>query len=381
MAFQHRTIDRDPPCGRLGICLPTDLTGNGRPDVIVGGMGTNGTIRVGGRKIDLRGLPGIGDIIRRRETSLFWYENPGWERHAISETPDLYVFGNAVGDLTGDGRDDLVVGQGIHARGLFWFEQPADPREPWDEYLFDDRFEKYHDIAIADVDDDGENEVVGLSQESEVVFYYDVPENPRLTPWPEECLTVVAKDLDVEGLEIVDIDGDGSTELVAGPYIFHRTDDAGEEWDRETIVSGWDWTRVAVDDLDGDGELEVVLAEGDAPLLGEHPGRVAWFDPPDWEQHTLRDDLFCPHTLQIADFDGNGRPDIYVAEMAHGQNDEPQHLRFVNQGDGSFEERPIGYGVETHEAKAVDLTGGGRPDIVGKSYTPDHHVDAWYNNL
>ena len=39
MEFTHEVIDGSPPCGRLGICQPTDLTGNGRPDLIVGGMG------------------------------------------------------------------------------------------------------------------------------------------------------------------------------------------------------------------------------------------------------------------------------------------------------------------------------------------------------
>jgi NAD(P)-dependent dehydrogenase (short-subunit alcohol dehydrogenase family) len=139
--------------------------------------------------------------------------------------------------------------------------------------------------------------------------------------------------------------------------------------------------RVAVADLDGDGDLEVVFSEGDSPTYGSHPGRVAWFDPPDWEPTFLREDLFCPHSLQVADFSGNGWPDIYVAEMGLGTNDASQHILFLNQGEGEFEERVIATGVETHEAKAADLTGTGVPDIVGKSYTPDHHVDVWHNEL
>jgi hypothetical protein len=153
----------------------------------------------------------------------------------------------------------------------------------------------------------------------------------------------------------------------------------GGEWERESIATGWDWTRVAVADLDGDGDLEVLFSEGDSPELGTRFGRVAWFDPPDWEQHTLRDDMFCPHSLQIADFDDNGHPDIYVGEMSLGKNDDPEHVVFRNEGGGEFTEEVIMTGVETHEAKAVDLTGDGRPDIVGKSFAPDAHVDVWYN--
>ena len=122
-----------------------------------------------------------------------------------------------------------------------------------------------------------------------------------------------------------------------------------------------------------------MFSEGDSPHLGTHPGRVAWFDPPDWEPTFLKEDLFCPHSLQIADFSGNGWPDIYIAEMGLEQNETPQHLLYLNRGEGEFEERTISTGVATHEAKAVDLTGSGRPDIVGKSYGPDCHVDVWYN--
>jgi len=93
----------------------------------------------------------------------------------------------------------------------------------------------------------------------------------------------------------------------------------------------------------------------------------------------LKADLFCPHSLRIADFSGNGWPDIYVAEMGLGKNENPRHPPLLNLGEASFEERTVATGVETHESKAVDLTGNDRPDVVGKSYGPNHHVDVWYN--
>jgi hypothetical protein len=376
MNFRHERLDDAPPCGRLGICLPTDLTGNGLPDVVVGGLGTRRTVTVGGKPITLDALPVLGPALDRLETSLFWYENPGWERHRITSPGGPFVFGNALGDIDGDGRADLVVGQGLFDTGVYWFEQPADPRDRWEEHLVTDRFEKYHDLAVADVDDDGEPEVVGLSQESATVFYYDVPADPRQGPWPAENLHVVADDLDVEGVAVLDVDDDGRTELVAGPNVFHRR--GADEWERERIAEGWEWTRVATADLDGDGDLEVVLAEGDLPYQGDRPGRVGVFDPPEWTQTVLRDDLSNPHTVQVADFDGDGHPDLYVAEMGI-DTDRPVHVLFRNRGDGTFEEEQIERGIPTHEAKAVDLTGNGRPDVVGKSYQPDPHVDVWFN--
>mgnify|MGYP000241768841 CR=1 FL=1 len=86
-------------------------------------------------------------------------------------------------------------------------------------------------------------------------------------------------------------------------------------------------------------------------------------------------------TVRYIRVGGDGRLDIYAAEMSLGENTTPRHYLFRNEGDGRFTESVVAEGVETHEAKAADLTGNGLPDIVGKSYTPDHHVDAWYNEV
>ena len=140
MRFRHERIDSRPPSGRLGSCLVTDLIGNGYPDVIVGGMGIQPPVS----------FPGAGVLARRLETNLFWYENPGWKRHDIADVSRIDV-GGTLGDVTGDGRLDLVVGQSIHHHNLYWLERPIDPRASWARWLITDEFEKYHDVAVGDV--------------------------------------------------------------------------------------------------------------------------------------------------------------------------------------------------------------------------------------
>jgi hypothetical protein len=378
MEFDHERIDADPPAERMSFCLVEDLTGNGHPDVLIGANGANRWIEVPvvQASVDLRQVPGVQSALAALETNVFWYENPGWERHDIAVTPHLAV-GGALGDLTGDGRVDLVAGQNL-VPGLYWFEQPDDPRDTWNRRLITKDFEKYHDVAVADVDSDGDREVVFLSQESAVLGYYEIPENPRQEPWPRDLRQVIAENISVEGLLVTDLDGDGRNELVAGTELFRRSEGGG--WERETLAEGWGWTRIAAGDLDGDGLQELVVTEGDIPYKADRPARLAVFDPPDWEVNVLRDDLYNPHTLQLADFDGDGHLDIYVAEMGLDGYDDPTHRVFRNPGDGSlsFEDTLVARGTPTHEAKAVDLTGDGLPDIVGKGYA-DSHVDVWHN--
>ncbi|WP_435320887.1 FG-GAP repeat domain-containing protein [Haloarchaeobius sp. TZWSO28] len=361
MKFRHERVDPEPPGISNVICLPVDLTGNGRDDIIVGAKD---------------GAP-----------TLYWYENTadGWERHDMATAHGLEA-GGVIGDVDGDGRVDVIAGQKWDCHEAYWFRQPTDPRDPWTTHLITDEFQKYHDQAFADVDDDGEPEVVLLSQKSGVLLYYDVPTDPTVEPWPTTHRHVVSRDVwDVEGLVCTDIDGDGRTEIVAGSHVFHRH--GPDDWEPETLVtSEWNDERVRnqVADLTGDGAPDLVLAECELPYFGPRrelyrAGRLAWFEAPDWEVHYLKYDLFCPHSLQIADFDGDGRPDIYVAESDLGENPSPEHYVYRNLGGGEFEAHLVHQGTPTHEAKVADLTGDGRPDIVGKDDSESGHVDVWYN--
>jgi hypothetical protein len=340
-------------------------------------VGTNRwvDIPVVGGRVNLRELPVTRSWTARAETNVFWYENPGWERHDVARAPRLAV-GGSLGDVTGDGRLDLLAGQTL-AQDLSCFDQPADPRDSWRRRLITDDFEKYHDVTVADVDDDGRPEVVFLSQESAVVGYYDIPDDPRQEPWPRRERTILAENLEVRGVAVTDVDGDGRTELIAGTNVFRRSNGG---WERESFAEGWKETRLATADLDGDGKQEVVVTEGDVPYVVDRPARLGVFDPADWDLTLLYDDLYNPHTVQTADFDGDGHQDIYVAEMGLDGYEDPAHRVFRNPGDGSlaFDGRVVERGVPTHEAKAVDLTGDGRPDVVGKGYA-DTHVDVWYN--
>jgi len=342
-SFRYELIDGVPPGSHHDITLIADVNGDGRNDVIIGCKG--------------------GEI------NLFWYENPLWTRHEMASAPNLEA-GGLVMDVNRDGRLDVVAGQQLGGRCLYWFECPPDPRERWPVHVIEDRFEKYHDQAAGDVDADGEPEIVFLSQKSGVLAYLDVPDDPRVSPWPRECCHVVAKDmLDVEGLAVVDLDGDGRVEVIAGTNIFRPH----EGWRREPFAEGFVKTRVAVADI-GTGRKEIVICEGES-----HPGRLALCSPPDWEPRILRDGLFHPHSLEIADFDRDGLLDIFVAEMGLGENPEPKMIVFCSRGGGDFEEVVVQRGVPTHEAKVGDLTGDGRPDIVGKPYMPERHIDVWFN--
>jgi hypothetical protein len=115
---------------------------------------------------------------------------------------------------------------------------------------------------------------------------------------------------------------------------------------------------IAVADLNGDGKLDVVVgntveAGGVGVLLGNGDGT---FQPV-----VLYNDgkYFTAVSIAIADVNGDGKPDIVVA------NDESEIVIFLGNGDGTFQD-PLNFpsgGLSTAIAVA-DVNGDGVPDLI-----------------
>ncbi|MCD6405172.1 MAG: VCBS repeat-containing protein [Planctomycetes bacterium] len=341
LQFKHSIVDAAPPGIRNDICVVGDLTGNGLDDFVIGGY------------------EGAGNVV--------WYRAPHWQRFQIGEG-NLEAGGLLV-DITGDGTLDLVAGQPLRGNELYWWEHPADPAKPWTRRTILDRFAKYHDQAAGDVDSDGKDEIVFLSQQAEVLGYCDIPADPRAEPWPEDCVHIIFEGENIEGLAVADVDSDGENEIVAGGNVFHAD---GGKWRREAF-SDFEKPVAAVGDLTGNGLPDIVLSEGE-----NDRGRLAWFEAPHWKMHLLADDLWHPHSLALADFDGNGRLDIMVAEMGLSKKADFRLIICRNTGSG-FETEVVDNTHPTHHARVIRLANVPLPSVVGKSFNPTNQVDLWTN--
>ena len=93
-----------------------------------------------------------------------WYENPTWERHVIVEGVSSVV-NQAMADINGDGIPEVAYQsqfamQAENSEGLNWIAMSqGDPTMPWTTQQID-AFPTSHHVVWADLDGDGELELV-----------------------------------------------------------------------------------------------------------------------------------------------------------------------------------------------------------------------------
>ncbi|MFG0316690.1 MAG: FG-GAP repeat domain-containing protein [Planctomycetota bacterium JB042] len=229
----------------------------------------------------------------------------------------------AFGDLDGDGRTDLVVAEHHEPRFFVWLGgeegrfRPA-PTSP----VTVAAVPHLHAIALVDLDGDGALDVVTDSwPESRLVLVRGRGDGTFEAPGT----TVPVPDVPIVNLRAGDLDGDGVPEIVT-PAHDHRAvtvlaaDGAGglRETPGSPFPSFGGFSRVALADMDRDGDLDVVVVHrSDASteytvdalsvLANDGAGRLAHAPgSPHFELSGRAAEV------AVGDVDGDGRPDAAV---------------------------------------------------------------------
>ena len=171
----------------------TDLNEDGRPDIVIGG---------------------------------YWYENLDqsvgsirWQEHAFASWhPNASV---TAADINGDGRKDIVLTPAELEKESYrisWFEAPEDSSDStWTEHVIEEEVEAvYHSLAVADVNRDGQIDVVTAemhqSQNPDEVVIFVNGEQGR--SWKKQVLSERGSHL----LQVQDVDGDGDVDIVGANW-------------------------------------------------------------------------------------------------------------------------------------------------------------------
>lgn len=140
-------------------------------------------------------------------------------------------------------------------------------------------------------------------------------------------------------------------------------------------------TNVKLIDFDGDDRLDMIICDALA-------NAVWWFQQSpngDWEKHLLAEDIIAPAHATVVDFDSDGLPDLFVAELGNIWPDDGMIGRVIylhNQGGGQFERRVVLEDVRrVSDVQVADFNDDGKNDLAVSVFGYDHGQILWLENL
>jgi hypothetical protein len=298
---------------------PADLEGDGRPGFLVGDLG--------------RLLPGdqlFGAVIWMRPQAGGGYAQlalEGWPRVA-----DVRA-----GDFDGNGKLDLAVaafGWRTVGRVSILENRSAEGRPALLEHLIDPRPGAV-DVIPVDLNSDGKLDLVTLlSQQFETVVAYINKGTPAFTFEPNVLYKAPHANWGSSGMEVVDLDGDGDPDVlltngdsfdddIVKPYhgIQWLENDGGLKFRVHHLAGMPGVHRAAAADLDGDGDLDIAAAAllaGGADRDESQMPALGWLEQKRrgvFERRTLAMGSPRHATLDVGDLEGDGDVDIAVGNM------------------------------------------------------------------
>jgi hypothetical protein len=351
-----------------------DVNGDGKPDIVVANCGANNN-GCAPKNATVGVLLGNGDGTFQTAVT---YGSGGY-----------YASSVAVADVNGDGKPDIVVAScsdsdctngevGVllgNGNGTF---QTAVTYRTGGYFATS--------VAVADVNGDGKPDLVTTNYCVDSNCDTNASVSVLLGNGDGTFQTAVSYDsggLEATSVAVADVNGDGKPDIVVANYCASSNDctsgmlgvllgngDGTFQTAASYDSGGHSASSVAVADVNGDGKPDIVVANYCASsndctngtvgvLLGNGDGTFQM-------AVNYGESNGYATSLAVADVNGDGKPDLAVANWCNGNNCTTWIGVLLGNGDGTFQ-TAVSYDSGGHEATSVaveDVNGDGKPDLV-----------------
>lgn len=292
-----------------------DLDGDGRCDLVVAA--------------DFRRDDVVAFFARQDSTN---GSGRAWERHVLYRNDRHRTYYLNTGDVDGDGRCDVVFSTKTD-NAMGWLINRGTP-DHWQPVFVDRDCTRAFYVCVADMDADGRMEIVAAEDDAAhggILHVYAAGDDPRSeNGWMDYIIHHFEPAHGISVIRVLDMDGDGDQDVVAANhqgdvYVLlnpgHLTLPA--KWPVWRISGnlpgdGWNFRDIDTGDIDGDGDIDIVLAD-------EGGNRICWLannggthsDP--WQVRVVDQSdnyLRWAHSVSLGDMDGDGDLDLAVAAAA-----------------------------------------------------------------
>jgi hypothetical protein len=193
--------------------------------------------------------------------------------------------------------------------------------------------------------------------------------------------------LDAEAIAVQDVNGDGKPDLLIVSFCISGTDCSGAfnvllgngdgtfQLAHTYNTGGYGGTAISVADVNGDGKFDVIVTNTYISASDESTGSVSVFlgngDGSFQAPATYASGGFSTLGVAVADVDGDSKPDILTGNSCRtapdGSNCVSGVVGFLQgNGDGTFR-APVSFwsgGIQSKKLAVADFNHDGRPDVV-----------------
>lgn len=309
---------------------------------------------------------GVMDIIAGGR----WFKFEGGTTFSSTAIDNSYNSSRvAVGDLTGNGRLEIILSSGDGVGPLNWYECTGNVNNSgcWSETTLVNTVDHDHSLEVQDINGDGALDIFTAEMRLN-------DNNPDAKMWVfyghgDGTFTedVLAEGIGAHEAKVADLNGDGRLDILGKPYNWETP--RLDLWFNVSLGNFADWERTVVDadkgaravfidhaDINGDGWPDIVTG-------------AWWYENPagsgSWTQHTIGDPL--NDMLAVFDADNDGDLDI-LGSQGQGSTRSRDFAWAENDGSGNFTVRTNIESVDDagflQGVVVTDWDENGRSDII-----------------